>query len=118
MKELVGARAIPWLAVLAGVAVSIPLVMLSVFLAGAGHGVYAPMIVCFPYSMLLAELNGSIAKPHIALAFAQYPLYGALIGISWSRPKAWRLWLGLSAVHLGVVTIAVLISMKQRTFWP
>lgn len=58
----------PWLPPVSGLAASVMLGALCFGLAGGGHGVYAPMIVCFPYSMLLATLNQSIAMPHIVLA--------------------------------------------------
>ena len=47
---------------------------------GAGHGSYAPVKLLFPYSMLLTQLsNDTITYPLIALAFAQFPLYGFAI---------------------------------------
>ena len=107
-----------WIPTLIGAALTAALIPLCVVLAGAGHGIYAPMIFCFPYSMLLAAVHQSIIQPHIVLAFVQYPVYGALVGRALSRPNPWRVGFGLAAVHTATAAIAVMIAVKERNFWP
>lgn len=69
----------------AGVAVNIPIVMITVFSAGAGHGSHAFAKLFFPYSMLLSRFLGDGTDlAHLVLALAQFPLYGAAIGASFS----------------------------------
>jgi hypothetical protein len=43
-----------WKGAIMGSALSLPLLLVCVVLGGGGHGIYVPMIACFPYSMLLA----------------------------------------------------------------
>jgi hypothetical protein len=68
-----------------GVAITPVAAMLAMASAGAGHGHYELARVFFPYTMLLTRWAGdSITLPLLVLALAQFPLYGAIIGI-WGR---------------------------------
>jgi hypothetical protein len=72
----------------AGLLASVPAVVLAVASAGAGHGQYSLARVLYPYTMLLTRLAGdSITPPLVALALAQFPLYGAAIGLTSSRKR-------------------------------
>lgn len=54
---------------------------LGVASAGAGHGDYALARILFPYTMLAAVVwAGTISTPLAALAVAQFPLYGIVLG--------------------------------------
>lgn len=62
---------------------------LAVLSGGAGHGDYVLARLFFPYTMLLTRLTGDvIVVPLIFLALAQFPIYGAILGLSFSRPSA------------------------------
>jgi hypothetical protein len=97
-----------------GALLSIPLIVLCVILAGAGHGTSTPLIVCFPYRMLLGTPIEQIGPPLLFLGMLiQFPAYGALIGWSRSRPRPWRVWLALGALHLGAAVIALLVTQQR-----
>jgi hypothetical protein len=93
--------------------VSVPVILVCFFAAGFGHGTYAPMLACFPYTMLWADLAGLITLPAIVLGVIQLPAYGALIG--WSIPtRRWRrLALLLGAVHVAAATTAFSMAAKS-----
>jgi hypothetical protein len=58
--------------------------VLSGVAAAGGHGSYDAAKLLFPFTMLVAGPTGTISGPALAIALAQYPLYGWLI----SRAKA------------------------------
>jgi hypothetical protein len=61
---------------------------LAVASAGAGHGNYGFARLLFPWTMLLTRVQGDvITQPLLALALAQFPLYGALIGATLSSRR-------------------------------
>jgi hypothetical protein len=74
--------------VLTGGLVTPAAVILAVASAGAGHGNYAAARLLLPYTMLLTRATGDrITLPLIALALAQFPLYGAAIGYAASKGR-------------------------------
>jgi hypothetical protein len=96
-----------------GTGMSVPLVIVSFFSAGFGHGTYKPMIMCFPYTMLSAEFVGLITWPAILLGLIQFPAYGALIGWSIATRRSGPLALALGAVHVAVAAIAFSMAAKS-----
>jgi hypothetical protein len=73
---------------------------------GAGHGTYLFARVLFPYTMLLTRLTDTVTLPLTVLGLAQFPLYGAVVGLAASRGRAWLVrlrWLTLA--HLGAVVL-------------
>ena len=65
---------------LISVVVSPLLLLVAIGSAGAGHGDYFWAKILFPFTMLSARIFGYIPDPFIALAVAQFPLYGFLLG--------------------------------------
>jgi hypothetical protein len=66
-----------------GFAITIPAALLAVSSAGLGHGDYALARLLFPHPMLLTRLTQNQFPPSlVVLAVAQFPFYGALIGVS------------------------------------
>ena len=63
---------------------SIPITGFAWFLAvlsgGAGHGNYLFAKLLFPISMYWAGQAGTITKPMIVLALAQFPMYALVVG--------------------------------------
>ena len=65
--------------------------MLAIVSGGAGHGHYEFARLFFPYTMLLTRVaDNRITIPLIVLALAQFPIYGALVGICGRK-----IWLGI-----------------------
>ena len=80
-----------------GLVVTLPALAAALMSAGVGHGDYVAARVLFPAPMLLTQVtSGVIALPSILLALAQFPAYGAAIGVA-------RGWLKVITV-LGLLT--------------
>jgi hypothetical protein len=87
-----------------GGVVTPPAAILAIVSGGAGHGHYEFARLLFPFTMLLTRVTeDKITIPLIVLALAQFPLYGASIGICAARP-----WLAF--VIGGVLFIGHLIA--------
>lgn len=86
-------------------------VVVSVLLAGGGHGSYVPAALCFPWTMLSTLKNSEITEPFAYLALVQFPLYGVLIGAARSvthRPRLATIVIAIVATaHLLAVTFAL-----------
>jgi hypothetical protein len=63
--------------------------------------------------MLVAAVVGAISPVLIAVALAQYPIYGSLVAIG-QRPR--RMWAGLACVHAVFAAIALFLVMRSETF--
>jgi hypothetical protein len=101
-----------------GFCASILLAVISLLCAGAGHGTYIPMILCFPYTMLFAAARGSINAPDIATALLQFPIYGTVLGIARSKGVSGRFCAILGALHLAAVGVALAVAAKRGNFFP
>jgi hypothetical protein len=67
--------------VLIGAGVTPIALLVAAISGGAGHGHYVFARLLFPIPMLLARLTGdTISLPSVALALAQFSLYGLLAG--------------------------------------
>ena len=95
--------------------VTLPAALLTIASAGAGHGNYLFARVLFPYTMLLTRLtDDTVTLPLIVLGLAQFPLYGAVVGLAASKGRAWlarRRWLTLA--HLGAVVLCFSVSIPN-----
>lgn len=86
-----------------GLALTFPAIGLAVMSAGMGHGSYLAASILLPFAMLLTTLTGGeIAAPSIALAVAQMPLEGALIGAALAARRPLGAFLVVSAHLLAV----------------
>ena len=76
---------------------------------GAGHGDYFAAKLLFPITMLSTIAFGSITAPFILLAFAQFPIYGWVIGSGFGRgARHLRLWLPV-AIHFAALALNFVI---------
>jgi hypothetical protein len=57
-------------------------ILLGLGSAGAGHRDYVLARILFPYTMLAALFFDTIVAPFVALAIAQFPLYGIVLGLA------------------------------------
>ena len=76
-------------------------VVVSVFLAGGGHGSYVPAALCFPWTMLSTLANQEITDPFAYLALVQFPLYGTLIGAARTATRR---------PHLATIVVVVIAA--------
>jgi len=60
---------------------------LAVASAGAGHGDYVLARALYPFSILSTHLTDSITVVGLALACAQFPLYGWFFGAACEKKK-------------------------------
>ena len=84
-----------------GMLVTVPAIAFAVSSSGLGHGNYLLARLLYPYTMLLSDRVGEISAPLVALAIAQFPLYGATIGTAY--PRKWLRIVtfgGVSAAHV------------------
>ncbi len=96
------------LGVAVGMLVTIPAGLLAVASGGAGHGTYPLAQLLYPGPMLLWRSTGrSFDGPLIALALAQFPFYGGVIGVAlpWRRASG-AIACVLLALHLGAAALA------------
>jgi hypothetical protein len=98
---------------LAGAAALAPAVTAATVSAGAGHGGYVAARLLFPFTMLLAQLSGTIGPVAIAVGLIQLPLQGAVIGRT-AALGSYRPALLVIASHL--VAVLVCFSDAFGTF--
>ncbi len=71
-----------------GTVLMIPAMALAFISGGGGHGDYVLAGVLFPYTLLVPGLFGvPIPTALVVLAFAQFPIYGSLVGAFPARPE-------------------------------
>jgi hypothetical protein len=76
-----------WLPVGLSIAVTPVCLLLAVGSGGAGHGDYFLAKVLFPFAILSTRIFDSITFPFLALAVAQFPIYGIILGRAHVKSK-------------------------------
>jgi hypothetical protein len=97
-----------------GIVIAPATIFLAVASGGAGHGGYGFARLFFPYSMLLTLMaNDRITNPLIAIAWAQFPVYGLLFAVAaLNSMKTFR----IVSIVIGIVhLIAVIICSQARS---
>jgi hypothetical protein len=87
----------------------------AIFLAGAGHGIYSPAKLLFPWTMVLTRFTGEITVTGMVLALVQYPAYAVFV---WdARHNRWRegRWMILGLVHAAAVVAAFVLADSSFT---
>jgi hypothetical protein len=84
----------------------------AVAAGGAGHGIYLPAIVLFPYSML-AFMFSHEALPGLTLVVVQFLGYSVIASIAASRESLPRTVRALATCHGAVALIAVCIAVSR-----
>lgn len=104
-----------WLPILFGVIATPVCYFLGAFLSGGGHFLY-PMILFFPYGMLLSLLVQNISWWFIGLpVFAlQYPLYGVAFGAASVKDGFRPLAIGLAVAHFLAVIAGFAVEYTQQ----
>ena len=83
--------------------------------AGGGHGSYMPAKLLFPWTMAATAFTRDIAQPFIAVAIAQYPVYGVILDWARSAGQLKSGVLALAAAHVAAVMLAFVISNPSFT---
>jgi hypothetical protein len=88
---------------------------ISVLAAGGGHGSYLPAKLLFPWSMAGTAFTGTVTQALLALAIAQYPVYG--IVLDWARyiDRLMPGTIALAAVHFVGMNTALLMAHGSFT---
>lgn len=81
-------------------------VLIALFFTGPGNGFDVPAVVLFPFTRLLSAYFDPGAPVGIGVALLQYPIYGALIGLS--RPLRRGLIL-IIALHFAAAALALYV---------
>jgi predicted lysophospholipase L1 biosynthesis ABC-type transport system permease subunit len=80
--------------------------LISVAAAAGGHGTDVPAALLFPFSTILATWFGSFTPVAVAVALAQFPLYG-LLASRWRRSSLTFCVAGVHILAIALATIAV-----------
>ena len=94
------------LGAIGGALLEVPALFLAVLSGGLGHGHYVFARALFPVPMLATLLEGDTIGPiSQGLAFGQFPLYGAVLGLVAAYQK-WRPLHALIGIHLIAAVVA------------
>lgn len=87
----------PMWGTLTGIILTIPALLLAILSSGAGHGDYLFARALFPWPMLLT-LDQEIGLLSVAIALAQFPVFGFLIGNAMASNKYGAV-IAIAALH-------------------
>lgn len=83
--------------------------------AGSGHGNFLPVIVLFPFALLLSGALGLGSWYLVTLAVIQFPIYGVLLGQGGVKGHFIATALLLFFIHGGAV--AMVLMFADRGAW-
>lgn len=69
-----------WIPVACSFFLTLGAIILGAASAGAGHGSYLPVMVLFPFAMLLSGFLELSFPYFIAFSAVQFPIYGVFVG--------------------------------------
>jgi hypothetical protein len=95
-----------------GILLSIPVLMLAVFCAGAGHGTYTPAKLLLPFAMIFVVGRESITPAIVGVALIQFPIYGLICGALYCSRYFRYYAIGLAIIH-SVLAIIVILQRDQ-----
>jgi hypothetical protein len=101
---------------LAFVIVTPVFLFITVLAAGGGHGSYLPAKLLFPWSMAGTAFTGNITQALVAMAIAQYPVYGVMLDCARYAGRFNPGLMALAAIHFIGMNTALL--MAHPTFTP
>lgn len=93
---------------LIGLAIGVGLALISIILAGAGHGFILPAMVFFPYTMFGANLFPLLYEIFLILALLQYPFYSFLIARVVTKKSEFRTLQLMLVLHILFVILSFL----------
>ena len=104
-----------WMPILIGVIATPVCFLLGAFFSGGGHTIY-PMILFFPYGMLLDYLFENLSWWFVGLpVFAlQFPLYGAAFGAASVKDRLRPLPIALAVTHFLMVILVMAVEYTRQ----
>ena len=105
-----------WIPVVCSFFVTLAGVLVASASAGAGHGNFLPIILLFPFALLLSGGLGLASGAYvIALAVFQFPIYGVVLGRGSLKQHFFTTALLLFFLHGGAVALVLLFA--ERGSW-
>jgi hypothetical protein len=101
--------------VIVGVGLGVILGLVSLLAMAGGHGTYVPAALFFPGPLLLSIAVNAISKPALVVAAAQWPSYGAVVGLSARRGQTRRAIICVTVVH-ALLTVACFVFDHRDQF--
>ena len=84
------------------VIITVLFLLLTIFFAGGGHGIYLPAKLIYPFTMIIAEFKNEIGIIGIILAIVQIPTYTLIL---YKKPN-WKYYV------LGIHCVAIIIGLN------
>jgi hypothetical protein len=88
----------------------------GMLVTGGGHGMYAPLVLFFPYAMLAAATQVKIAWVFALLVGLQPIAYSVLLSVAEARDVLKRMAVRVGVVHLAVAIIAAVFAVARNQF--
>ncbi len=112
----------PWRAglfSLLGIAAAGILWAISSLIAAGGHGPGIGFVVSFPYSEILHRIHPGAPNTWLLrlIGWTQWPLYGFVIGLVWTKGPRTAVCLAIIALHLVAVACCYLPREFYESFW-
>jgi hypothetical protein len=101
--------------VIVGGVLGVILGFVSLLATAGGHGTYIPAALFFPAPLLLSIAVNAISKPALFVAAAQWPLYGAVVGLSARRGHT-RMAIICLAVVQALLAVACFVFDRRDQF--
>ena len=98
--------------IVVGILVALPAIVAAAISGSAGHGRYVAARTLIPFAMMLARGEGSIGALSISAALIQFPLYGAVLGWSFSRAN-YAAVIFLIIVHLAAAAFCFAVPLPN-----
>lgn len=98
-----------WTLIVISILVTPVLVYIGVASSGVGHGNYLFAKILFPFTMLSTIVFNSITLPAMAVAVAQFPAYGLILGVATKRRRLREIATSLILIHVLAVGICLLL---------
>lgn len=103
-----------WTPIILSIPVAIVLLLLALGSAGVGHGSGLPIVVLFPYSLLVVALAEALGYKETSLFFImslilQFPLYGVAVALAREKRKLTLVATMLVLMHLLVAGCSLLM---------
>jgi hypothetical protein len=104
-----------WIPVACSFFLTLAGVILGAASAGAGHGNYLPVMILFPFAMLVTGFL-ELGFPYlIALSAVQFPIYGVLIGQGSVKGRFGSRLLLVLLIH--GIGVALVLLFAERGAW-
>jgi hypothetical protein len=85
--------------------------------AGGGHGTYVPAALLFPGALLLATALTTISDAVLCVGAAQWPLYGAAVGLASRRGYTKEAIAYLGLFHALLVAACFAFDRSGQFLW-